>query len=374
MAATIVSRFVRGTNSRVAGREAKLAAREALRAPRLADLARLDDAAFRALFAKSRGQAHRPRAFRPQCADRDRQFRRRRSRRAKPSGCSTMPRRWCAAPRSGRSAGSTATGSSAMRETRRNNETDPERDAPNGRRARRALTRLNAHAHLLRLRLLRANISSAEFGRKFDRIIGTVRGAERAADPECLSTAATCARWCSTARRRRAELSSAIAAADYALVSIPPDDERRSGAAACSACAGAREAICARSSISRRSASMAIAAAAGSTRKRRRPEFGAQPRGLPPSKPGGIRRAPWQSRRRPCVLPAFTGPDRMRSLQIARGKARRIVKPGQVFNRIHVGDIAQAIDAAFTRRVAAFSTSRTMSHRRPAIRSSLPRS
>jgi epoxyqueuosine reductase len=36
-----------------AGREAKLAARDALRAPHLADLARLDDAAFRALFAKS---------------------------------------------------------------------------------------------------------------------------------------------------------------------------------------------------------------------------------------------------------------------------------------------------------------------------------
>jgi epoxyqueuosine reductase len=36
-----------------AGREAKLAAREALRAPKLADLARLDDAAFRALFSKS---------------------------------------------------------------------------------------------------------------------------------------------------------------------------------------------------------------------------------------------------------------------------------------------------------------------------------
>jgi epoxyqueuosine reductase len=37
----------------VDGREMKLAARDALRAPRLADLARLDDAAFRALFAKS---------------------------------------------------------------------------------------------------------------------------------------------------------------------------------------------------------------------------------------------------------------------------------------------------------------------------------
>jgi epoxyqueuosine reductase len=35
------------------GREAKLKAREALKAPRLADLARLDDAAFRRLFAKS---------------------------------------------------------------------------------------------------------------------------------------------------------------------------------------------------------------------------------------------------------------------------------------------------------------------------------
>jgi epoxyqueuosine reductase len=37
----------------VAGSETKLAARAALRAPALADLARLDDAAFRALFAKT---------------------------------------------------------------------------------------------------------------------------------------------------------------------------------------------------------------------------------------------------------------------------------------------------------------------------------
>ena len=35
------------------GREAKLAARETLRAPALAELARLDDAQFRALFAKT---------------------------------------------------------------------------------------------------------------------------------------------------------------------------------------------------------------------------------------------------------------------------------------------------------------------------------
>ncbi len=36
-----------------AGREAKLAARDALREPRLAELARLDDAAFRVRFAKT---------------------------------------------------------------------------------------------------------------------------------------------------------------------------------------------------------------------------------------------------------------------------------------------------------------------------------
>ena len=36
-----------------AGRETKLAARDELRAPQLAELAQLDDAAFRALFAKS---------------------------------------------------------------------------------------------------------------------------------------------------------------------------------------------------------------------------------------------------------------------------------------------------------------------------------
>ena len=90
---------------RQAGREAKLAAREALRAPQLAVLARLDDAAFRALFAKSRGQAHRARAIFAQCADRDRQFRRRRARAARPNDCSTIPRRSFAAPPSGRSAG-----------------------------------------------------------------------------------------------------------------------------------------------------------------------------------------------------------------------------------------------------------------------------
>jgi nucleoside-diphosphate-sugar epimerase len=51
-------------------------------------------------------------------------------------------------------------------------------------------------------------------------------------------------------------------------------------------------------------------------------------------------------------LAGIYGPGQNALVQIASGKARRIVKPGQVFNRIHVGDIAQAIDAAFTRQAS----------------------
>lgn len=48
-------------------------------------------------------------------------------------------------------------------------------------------------------------------------------------------------------------------------------------------------------------------------------------------------------------LAGIYGPGQNALTQIAGGKARRIIKPDQVFNRIHVADIAQAIDAAFAR-------------------------
>jgi nucleoside-diphosphate-sugar epimerase len=51
-------------------------------------------------------------------------------------------------------------------------------------------------------------------------------------------------------------------------------------------------------------------------------------------------------------LAGIYGPGQNALVQIARGNARRVVKPGQVFNRIHVDDIAQAIDAAFTQRAS----------------------
>src|SRR5262249_7486235 len=49
-------------------------------------------------------------------------------------------------------------------------------------------------------------------------------------------------------------------------------------------------------------------------------------------------------------LAGIYGPGQSPLTQLENGTAKRIVKPGQVFNRIHVGDIAQAIDAAFQKR------------------------
>ncbi len=46
-------------------------------------------------------------------------------------------------------------------------------------------------------------------------------------------------------------------------------------------------------------------------------------------------------------LAGIYGPGRNALVTLAEGTGRRIVKLGQVFNRIHVADIAQAIDACF---------------------------
>jgi nucleoside-diphosphate-sugar epimerase len=48
-------------------------------------------------------------------------------------------------------------------------------------------------------------------------------------------------------------------------------------------------------------------------------------------------------------LPGIYGPGRNQLAQLAAGTARRIVKPGQVFNRIHVEDIAAVMAASLAR-------------------------
>ena len=49
-------------------------------------------------------------------------------------------------------------------------------------------------------------------------------------------------------------------------------------------------------------------------------------------------------------LAGIYGPERNALARLRDGSARRIVKPGQVFNRIHVDDIARAIMAAVVRQ------------------------
>ena len=49
-------------------------------------------------------------------------------------------------------------------------------------------------------------------------------------------------------------------------------------------------------------------------------------------------------------LAGFYGPGRGPFEKIRRGTARRIIKPGQVFNRIHVDDIAAIVEAALSKR------------------------
>ena len=51
-------------------------------------------------------------------------------------------------------------------------------------------------------------------------------------------------------------------------------------------------------------------------------------------------------------LPGIYGPGRSAIERVREGSARRIVKPGQVFNRIHVDDIAGALSAAMAGRGA----------------------
>jgi nucleoside-diphosphate-sugar epimerase len=51
-------------------------------------------------------------------------------------------------------------------------------------------------------------------------------------------------------------------------------------------------------------------------------------------------------------LSGIYGPGRNTFLNLLDGTARRLVKPGQVFNRIHVEDIAQAVERCFERRAS----------------------
>jgi nucleoside-diphosphate-sugar epimerase len=189
------------------------------------------------------------------------------------------------------------------------------------------------------------------FGQKFDRIVGTVRSSDRAAALNAHPSGRLKALiFDGTATTM--ELQSAIAEADAALVSVPPDDN---GDPVLRACGD----ILAHAQRLRAIVYLSTIGVYGD-------RGGAWVDEATPPQPGAARsrerlaaEQAWLdfgARHNIAVailrLAGIYGPGQNALVQIARGSARRIIKPGQVFNRIHVGDIAQAIDAVFTRRVS----------------------
>jgi nucleoside-diphosphate-sugar epimerase len=190
-----------------------------------------------------------------------------------------------------------------------------------------------------------------KFGEKFDRTIGTVRDTERAAALNAQPSERLKA-LIFDGNSATPELRSAIAEADAALVSVPPDDNGDPVLRACG------EAM----AHAQRPRGIVYLSTIGVYGDR----GGAWVDEETPPQPGAARsrerlaaEQAWLAfgaRHNIAVailrLAGIYGPGQNALVQIASGKARRIVKPGQVFNRIHVGDIAQAIDAAFTRRTS----------------------
>jgi len=191
-----------------------------------------------------------------------------------------------------------------------------------------------------------------EFGqKKFDRIVGTVRGAERAAALNAHPSGRLKA-LIFDGSAATPDLRSAITEADAALVSVPPDEN---GDPVLRACGDAL-------AHAQRLGAVVYLSTIGVYGDR----GGAWVDEETPPQPGAARsrerlaaEQAWLdfgARHNIAVailrLAGIYGPGQNALIQIARGSARRIVKPGQVFNRIHVGDIAQATDAAFTRRAS----------------------
>jgi nucleoside-diphosphate-sugar epimerase len=189
---------------------------------------------------------------------------------------------------------------------------------------------------------------AAEFGNKFGRIIATVRGAERAAilnayDGERLHALVF------DGRRATPELQAAIAEAEFALVSTPPGADGDPVLAACAGALGQAKHLRSVVYLSTVGVYGDHAGAwvdeatpprpdAGRSRERLLAEQAWENFGLQHGVAVAVLR-----------LAGIYGPGQNALVQVASGKARRVVKAGQVFNRIHVGDIAQSVDASFSR-------------------------
>jgi nucleoside-diphosphate-sugar epimerase len=186
----------------------------------------------------------------------------------------------------------------------------------------------------------------ASYGRRYERVWATVRDAERAAE---LSSSAqsgiTALAFDGTVAS--ADLCGAIAQAEAVLVSVPPDASGDPVLAICGealTCAARLRFIVYLSTVgvygNYDGAWVDEASECRPSDERNRQRLAAerawQDLGVRTGVPVAILR-----------VAGIYGPGRNALENLRRSTAKRIAKPGQVFNRIHVTDIAQAIEAAF---------------------------
>lgn len=183
----------------------------------------------------------------------------------------------------------------------------------------------------------------AEFGPRFGRVIGTSRAPDKivASGVETLAFGG---------ERAPPELREAVASADCLLISAAPGEAGDPVLAA----------IATDIATAPKLQSIVYLSSLGVYGDHAGAWVDETARTLPPHSRGAARvdaEAAWQAlgrkRNTPVAvlrLAGIYGPGQNAFVRIRAGRAHRIDKPGHVSNRIHVFDIAQAIDSAFTRR------------------------
>jgi nucleoside-diphosphate-sugar epimerase len=183
----------------------------------------------------------------------------------------------------------------------------------------------------------------AEFGSRFDRVAGTSRTVDKqgAGAAEMLVFDGMSA---------SAELSIALAAATHLLISAAPGE---SGDPVLAAVGDDIAAAPSLQSVVYLSSLGVYGGHGGAWIDETAPT-------IPPHSRGAARvdaELAWQALGRRCNAPVailrlggIYGPGQNAFVRLLSGHAHRIDKPGHVSNRIHVADIAQTIDAAFTLR------------------------
>ena len=183
----------------------------------------------------------------------------------------------------------------------------------------------------------------AEFGSRFDQVIGTSRSADKKA-------AAPIEMLVFDGIHPSPELRNAISAASHLLISAAPGD---AGDPVLATLADDIAAASKLQSIVYLSSLGVYGDHGGAWIDETAPT-------IPPHTRGAARvdaELAWQAigrqRNTPVAilrLGGIYGPGQNAFVRLIAGRAHRIDKPGHVSNRIHVADIAQAIDAAFARR------------------------